>query len=194
MSCFICQAFSKNSPPAPPTRPPNPQLAQECLTTPLSRVPSHVSTQSTLDPPPPPPPPLHSSRLPCYFFLTFSPPPPRFISSPPSAFLSARLLVFSGMPVRLGGEEPADAKTSRNARGQHKELLWRWAQICLDWTRSPSSLLPFFPFIIFFSPSWPVVHPTVAFSTLPYWESHFPLFQPLRCFPCRAFFLPDLVE
>lgn len=68
MSCFICQAFGKNSPS-------NPQLAQECLATPLSRVPSHVSTSSTLDPP-----------LPCYFSSLSLPLSPCFISFPPAPF------------------------------------------------------------------------------------------------------------
>lgn len=61
MSCFICQAFGKNSPS-------NPQLAQECLATPLSRLHSINSR----------------SRSPLLFFLTFfSPLPPSPFYPPP---------------------------------------------------------------------------------------------------------------
>lgn len=154
MSCFICQAFSKNSPS-------NPQLAQECLATPLSRVPFHVFTPSTLGP-----------LLPCYFSSLSLPLSPCFISFPPApSFLPACSSFQACQSIR--GRRVCECQTSQNARGQHKELLWRWGRICLNWI---CSLSPLVVFIIFFSLSWPVVHPSVAFSTLPHCESHFPLF------------------
>lgn len=117
--------------------------------------------------------PLHQLLIPLslvIFPLTFSSPLPPFYLFSPSAFLSARLLVFSGMPVRLGGEESANAKPHKMLAANTKSCCGDGGQICLNWI---CSLSPLLVFIIFFSLSWPVVHPSVAFSTLPYCESHF---------------------
>lgn len=103
-------------------------------------------------------------------FLFPSPPvlslfPPRLPFSP-----SARLFRPAS---QARGRRVCESQTSQNACGQHKELPWGWGQICLNWI---CSLSPLLVFIIFFTLSWPVVPPSVAFSTLPHCESHFPLF------------------
>lgn len=182
MSCFICQAFRKNSPS-------NPQLAQECLTTPLSRVPSHVSTQSTLDPPRPPP--LHSSRLPCYFFLTFSPPPPRFISFSPQRLPfcpSARL--FRHASQARGRRVCGCQNLTKCSRPTQRVAV----EMGSDLPRLDSlavSLPPSYYFLLSIvaccSPHCCFFHSALLGISSP------PPFQPLRCFLCRTF-LPDLVE
>lgn len=67
-------------------------------------------------------------------FLYFLVPSPRFyLFFPPSP--SAR--PFRGAS-QARGRRACECQTSQNAHGQHKELLWRWAQICLNWICSLS--------------------------------------------------------
>lgn len=169
MSCFICQAFGKNSPS-------NPQLAQECLATPLSHLPSINSRSPAL----------------LLFFLTFfSPLPPLFYLFPPQRLPfcpSARLFRRASQAL---GRRVCECQTSQNARCTHKELLWRWGQICLNWICSLS------PLLVFIIPSLyrgPLFSPVLLFPLCPTVNLIFPpTSKPIRCLLCKTL-MTDLLE
>lgn len=148
MSCFICQAFSENSPS-------NPQLAQECPATPLSSLRSlhhlpipplallfflvslHFSSSSSLPEP--------------FFFISSLHRGPLYLSVCSS---------FQGMAVGKGasvGRGVGRCQSSQTARCKHKELLWRWDHIWLNWICSlclHRLLFYYFslcPYLLFFS-------------------------------------------
>lgn len=166
MSCFICQAFGKNSPS-------NPQLAQECLATPLSRLPSINSRSPAL----------------LLFFLTFfSPlPPPCFISPPAPAFLP---VCSSFQACQSGSGEKSLRMPNLTKCSLHTQRVA--VEMGSDLPKLDLLTVSLTRFYYSFSLSGPVVLPSVAFSTLPYRESHFPS-KPIRCLLCKTL-MTDLLE
>lgn len=84
-------------------------------------------------------------------------PPPQCLPFCPSSRLFRRASQALGRRV-------CECQTSQNARCTHKELLWRWGQICLNWICSLS------PLLVFIIPSLyrgPLFSPVLLFPLCP---------------------------
>lgn len=135
--------------------------------------------------------PLHQLSIPLAL-VTF----PRFLfPSTPPFYLpqclpfcpSARLFKHAS---QARGRRVCECQTSQNACCKHKELLWRWGQICLNWICSLS------PLLVFSIPSvyrGPLFFPVLLFPLCPTANLISPSSKPLRCFLCKTF-ITVLVE